>query len=143
MGFFSKQPDMARETSPTTSANGDAAAEPARPGTSGTEMLLVNNRRRASHRLKEASRKERDYKTKKRSASARANYNEAVRRENTHLSSFFLISLFPREIVAFPVPKTNLDICGLENAFPPGPAPQLGRCQAHLGRYRVCRLPLP
>ncbi|KAJ4416471.1 hypothetical protein N0V82_006736 [Gnomoniopsis sp. IMI 355080] len=68
---------MARETSPTTSANGDAAAEPARPGTSGTEMLLVNNRRRASHRLKEASRKERDYKTKKRSASARANYNEA------------------------------------------------------------------
>lgn len=68
---------MARETSPTTPANGDAA-EPARPGTSGTEMLLVNNRRRASQRYKEASRKERDYKTKKRSASARANYNEAV-----------------------------------------------------------------
>lgn len=77
MGFFSQKPDMARETSPTTPANGDAA-EPARPGTSGTEMLLVNNRRRASQRYKEASRKERDYKTKKRSASARANYNEAV-----------------------------------------------------------------
>lgn len=55
------------------------AAEPARPGTSGTELLLVNNRRRASNRLKEAAKKEREYKTKKRSAAAKANYVEAVR----------------------------------------------------------------
>lgn len=41
-------------------------------------MLLVNNRRRASHRFKDAQKKERDYKTKKRSARARANYAEAV-----------------------------------------------------------------
>lgn len=79
MGFFSKQPDMARQTSATnTTTPSSGSPEPARPGTSGTEMLLTNNRRRASHRLKEASRKEREYKTKKRSASARANYSEAV-----------------------------------------------------------------
>lgn len=75
---------MARETAPpATSASGgttpDPSSEsPARPGTSGTEMLLVNNRRRASRRLKEASRKEREYKTKKRSEGARTKYNEAV-----------------------------------------------------------------
>lgn len=82
MGFFSKSSDMARETpsnaaeSMPSSSGGDA--EPARPGTSGTELLLVNNRRRASTRYKAAAKKERDYKTKKRATSARANYAEAV-----------------------------------------------------------------
>lgn len=87
MGFFSKtKPEMARETpksgssdgaNSNASENGAAAAEPQRPGTSGTEMLLVNNRQRASVRLRDAQRKERAYKTKKRSTQARANWTEA------------------------------------------------------------------
>lgn len=90
MGFFSKtKPEMARETpksgssdgaNSNASENGGAAstsAEPQRPGTSGTEMLLVNNRQRASVRLRDAQRKERAYKTKKRSSAARANWTQA------------------------------------------------------------------
>lgn len=86
MGFFSKtKPEMARETQGSSdgsnaSENGAAAAtlaEAQRPGTSGTEMLLVNNRQRASVRLRDAQRKERAYKTKKRSTQARANWTEA------------------------------------------------------------------
>lgn len=81
MGFFSKSDStMAKppaEAPPTTESTPDPD-EPVRPGTSGTEVLLVNNRRRASTRLKDAQKKERDYKTKKRSAAARANYAEAV-----------------------------------------------------------------
>lgn len=88
MGFFSKtKPEMARETpkpgssegsQPSESgAAGNASTEPQRPGTSGTEMLLVNNRQRASVRLRDAQRKERAYKTKKRSTQARANWGAA------------------------------------------------------------------
>ncbi|KAG8166745.1 hypothetical protein KVR01_002434 [Diaporthe batatas] len=89
MGIFTKtKPEMARETpktgsseegsQPPSSDSGAAgAAEPQRPGTSGTEMLLVNNRQRASVRLRDAQRKERAYKTKKRSTQARANWGAA------------------------------------------------------------------
>lgn len=86
MGFFSKtKPEMARETPKPGSSEGSnpsengaaATAEPQRPGTSGTEMLLVNNRQRASVRLRDAQRKERAYKTKKRSTQARANWSQA------------------------------------------------------------------
>lgn len=84
MGFFSKtKPEMARETPKPGSSEGSnpsengASAEPQRPGTSGTEMLLVNNRQRASVRLRDAQRKERAYKTKKRSTQARANWGAA------------------------------------------------------------------
>lgn len=75
---------MARETQGSSdgsnASESGAAAAPAeqqRPGTSGTEMLLVNNRQRASVRLRDAQRKERAYKTKKRSTQARANWTEA------------------------------------------------------------------
>lgn len=82
MGYFSNKPTMARPTpsegASTPGTEGGAATETVRPGTSGTELLLVNDRRRASNRLKEAAKKEREYKTKKRSAAARANYTEAV-----------------------------------------------------------------
>ncbi|KAK2613429.1 hypothetical protein N8I77_000345 [Diaporthe amygdali] len=96
MGFFSKtKPEMARETPKSGSSDGGASdaggaastsAEPQRPGTSGTEMLLVNNRQRASVRLRDAQRKERAYKTKKRSTQARANWTEAKQhfREGFH-----------------------------------------------------------
>ncbi|KAL2286160.1 hypothetical protein FJTKL_06998 [Diaporthe vaccinii] len=88
MGFFSKtKPEMARETPKSGSSDGAnsnasesgaaTSAEPQRPGTSGTEMLLVNNRQRASVRLRDAQRKERAYKTKKRSTQARANWTQA------------------------------------------------------------------
>lgn len=90
MGFFSKtKPEMARETPKPGSSEGSASnpsesgaagnntTEPQRPGTSGTEMLLVNNRQRASVRLRDAQRKERAYKTKKRSTQARANWTQA------------------------------------------------------------------
>lgn len=89
MGFFSKtKPEMARETPKSGSSDGtnsnasenggqSTSAEPQRPGTSGTEMLLVNNRQRASVRLRDAQRKERAYKTKKRSSAARANWTQA------------------------------------------------------------------
>lgn len=87
MGFFSKtKPEMARETpkpgssegsNPSENGAASTSAEPQRPGTSGTEMLLVNNRQRASVRLRDAQRKERAYKTKKRSTQARANWGAA------------------------------------------------------------------
>lgn len=85
MGFFSKtKPEMARETPKPGSSEGSnpsenaaTTTEPQRPGTSGTEMLLVNNRQRASVRLRDAQRKERAYKTKKRSTQARANWGQA------------------------------------------------------------------
>ncbi|PSR83708.1 hypothetical protein BD289DRAFT_352749, partial [Coniella lustricola] len=51
--------------------------EAARPGTSGTEMMLTNNRRRASNRLRDARKKEREYLNQKRSTAARADFNEA------------------------------------------------------------------
>ena len=48
-----------------------------RPGTAGTEAALKFNRHQASEKLRQATRVERAYKTKKRSAAARANYLEA------------------------------------------------------------------
>jgi hypothetical protein len=49
----------------------------ARPGTSGTEMLLVTNRKQASQHFNAAKEAERTYKTKKRSAAARTNWSDA------------------------------------------------------------------
>ncbi|EON97685.1 hypothetical protein UCRPA7_6838 [Phaeoacremonium minimum UCRPA7] len=71
---------MARETPKAAldDSNEKPLPEPNnRPGTSGTEALLVTNRRRASEKYQQAQRAERTYKAKKRSAAARANYVEA------------------------------------------------------------------
>lgn len=84
---------MARETpkeAPSSTVNGSTAASGAinekplpanpdssRPGTSGTEMLLVTKRRHASERYQAAARAERTYKAKKRSAAARRDYASA------------------------------------------------------------------
>ncbi|KAF1971012.1 hypothetical protein BU23DRAFT_556302 [Bimuria novae-zelandiae CBS 107.79] len=54
------------------------SAEPKRPGTSGTELLLTTNRRTASAQYLAAQRAETAYKAKKRSASARQHRSEAV-----------------------------------------------------------------
>lgn len=114
MGIFSKSPDMARET-PTDGAapsTPGTEAEPARPGTSGTEMLLVNNRRRASTRYKAAAKKERDYKTKKRATSAKANYAEAVCYGSslTYLQLTLIFSALPLD-ASPPPPSLSVCVC--------------------------------
>ncbi len=86
MSFFKK---MARETPvgsnpPAAPGTDKPLPDPAaqRPGTSGTENLLVTNRRQASANFQAAQKAERTYKAKKRAAAARANYSEA----KTHFS---------------------------------------------------------
>jgi hypothetical protein len=72
---------MARESAPPkdgkdkTSKNGEKPLPQPdeRPGTSGTELLLVTNRRRASERYQQAQRAERTYIAKKRSEAAKTN----------------------------------------------------------------------
>ncbi|KAF4464691.1 hypothetical protein FALBO_8489 [Fusarium albosuccineum] len=74
------------EASPENEAsNSDGTAPTARPGTSGTENLLITNRRQASEQFAKASRAEKAYRTKKQAALARANYNET----KTHFREAF------------------------------------------------------
>ncbi|KAK8106237.1 uncharacterized protein PG998_003297 [Apiospora kogelbergensis] len=47
-----------------------------RPGTSGTENLLITNRRQASEQFQKAHRAEKAYRAKKHATAARENYNE-------------------------------------------------------------------
>lgn len=54
-----------------------AEEEKARPGTSGTEMLLVSNRREASKQLQKAQKAEQTYKAKKRASAARKDFQSA------------------------------------------------------------------
>ncbi len=86
MSYFWK--DMARQTPKDKAPKAPKAAaadtekplpDPStqRPGTSGTEAVLVSNRRQASETYLAAQKAERSYKTKKRSALAQANYSEA------------------------------------------------------------------
>ncbi|CAM1511484.1 Fc.00g089970.m01.CDS01 [Cosmosporella sp. VM-42] len=48
-----------------------------RPGTSGTEMLLMTNRRQASVRYQKAHRAEKAYRAKKRATAARQDFHDA------------------------------------------------------------------
>ena len=48
-----------------------------RPGTSGTENLLMTTRREASEQFQKAQRAEKSYRSKKRATAARANFREA------------------------------------------------------------------
>lgn len=72
MSFWSKKP----ATAATAPADGEKS-DLKRPGTSGTEMVLVTQRRAASAKLEQATRAERSYRAHKRSAAARANWAEA------------------------------------------------------------------
>ncbi|KAI9171092.1 hypothetical protein HJFPF1_00572 [Paramyrothecium foliicola] len=56
---------------------GEKPLPEARPGTSGTMNVLVNNRRQASHNLQKAQRAERVYKAKKGATAARRDYQFA------------------------------------------------------------------
>lgn len=68
---------MADETTGPASEGASKPLPAIRPGTSGTEALLITNRRRASAKYQKAQRAERTYKTKKRSAIARADWADA------------------------------------------------------------------
>ncbi|KAH8880619.1 hypothetical protein GQ53DRAFT_773947 [Thozetella sp. PMI_491] len=91
---------MARETpKDTEAASGSDKPLPdpssQRPGTSGTEALLVTNRRQASAKFQAAQKAERTYKAKKRATAARANFGEAkthFKQAGSHLKKGFSLS---------------------------------------------------
>ncbi|RYP54869.1 hypothetical protein DL768_000433 [Monosporascus sp. mg162] len=62
---------------PDVDVDGEKPLPPAkRPGTSGTENLLITNRRQASQQLARARRAEEAYRARKHAALARQNYDE-------------------------------------------------------------------
>ncbi|KAH6659811.1 hypothetical protein BKA67DRAFT_653024 [Truncatella angustata] len=70
---------MAKETSLKKNAKVSESEKPLplpRPGTSGTENLLITNRRQASEQYIKAQRAEKAYRAKKHATLARYNYNE-------------------------------------------------------------------
>ncbi|KAI9902780.1 hypothetical protein N3K66_002132 [Trichothecium roseum] len=70
------------------------ATQKKRPGTSGTENLLMTTRREASQNLQKAQRAERAYRSKKRAAAARAGFREArghFKEARGHLRSGFAL----------------------------------------------------
>lgn len=66
---------MARET-PSEKSFEEKPLPVPRPGTSGTENLLITNRRQASEQFIKAQRAEKAYRAKKHASLARHNYNE-------------------------------------------------------------------
>jgi hypothetical protein len=54
-----------------------AEEEPKRPGTSGTENLLMTSRRQAAQEFQKAQKAEQTYRSKKRATVARKNYHDA------------------------------------------------------------------
>jgi hypothetical protein len=98
--------NMARPTKDPKEAKGkesekplpEPSSEAQRPGTSGTEMLLTTNRRRASEKFQQAQRAERTYKAKKRSqiarvdaVDARMHFKEAARHLGIGLKMTFSV----------------------------------------------------
>lgn len=77
MPLFNMPKKTAKPTSSDDASSPKTSAEPQRPGTSGTEMLLTTNRRTASAQYLAAQRAETAYKAKKRSAGARQHRSEA------------------------------------------------------------------
>ncbi|KAH6874436.1 hypothetical protein B0T10DRAFT_610715 [Thelonectria olida] len=68
----------------------DENTSPPRPGTSGTEDLLMTTRQQASEQYIKAQRAERAYRSKKHATLARANYNEAKAHFREAVSHFKL-----------------------------------------------------
>lgn len=75
---------MARETPSVRSFEEKPLPTP-RPGTSGTENLLITNRRQASEQFIKAQRAEKAYRAKKHATLARHSYNDA----KAHFSESF------------------------------------------------------
>jgi hypothetical protein len=81
-----------------------------RPGTSGTEALLVTNTRKASDRFKQAQRAERTYIAKKRSAIARANFSDAkshYKESASHLKSAITLTFAVMRMSPYLVSEKN------------------------------------
>lgn len=78
---------MARNQTPAPPSSEKGAA-PGRPGTSGTENLLITTRRQASHNLQKAQRAERAYRAKKRAKAARQDYHGAAGHYKESLKHF-------------------------------------------------------
>jgi hypothetical protein len=107
MPFFSTMPKKTAKpeaaTAEESGSPGASIAEPKRPGTSGTELLLTSNRRTASENYLAAQRAEQAYKAKKRSAGARQHRTEAkvhFKQSAFHLkegvkSSFAIVGALP------------------------------------------------
>ncbi|KFA67714.1 hypothetical protein S40285_00908 [Stachybotrys chlorohalonatus IBT 40285] len=74
-------PLFSKSSHPVDSADpnhgGEKPLSEPRPGTSGTEALLVSNRRQASHQFQRAQRVERAYRARKRATAARRDYQVA------------------------------------------------------------------
>lgn len=82
---MAKDTSKAKGKKPADETADEKAATPARPGTSGTENLLMTTRRQASEQFKKAERAERAYLAKKNASRARQNYNET----KTHFKAAF------------------------------------------------------
>ncbi|KAH7328267.1 hypothetical protein B0I35DRAFT_473002 [Stachybotrys elegans] len=86
--FSSKNSDT------SSAAGGDKpAGEAARPGTSGTENLLMTTRQEASQQFQKAARAERAYRAKKRATAARDSFRDArghLKQTFHHLGQFFV-----------------------------------------------------
>jgi hypothetical protein len=94
MSFYTmgKKAPIVKPVSATDEESLRTSVEPKRPGTSGTELLLTDNRRTASAQYIAAQKAENAYKAKKRSASARQHRSEAVSHLKLsvhHLKEFF------------------------------------------------------
>lgn len=83
---------MAKEPSSSKGKAKDGASDSEkplpipRPGTSGTENLLITNRRQASEQFAKAQRAEKAYRAKKHATLARHNYNDT----KSHFKESFL-----------------------------------------------------
>ncbi|KAI1079528.1 hypothetical protein F5B20DRAFT_581309 [Whalleya microplaca] len=82
---------MAKDASKTADASSPSPTSekplpaPKRPGTSGTENMLMMNRRQASEQFVKAQRAEKAYRARKQAAAARASYDET----KTHFREAF------------------------------------------------------
>lgn len=92
MPLFSSSSSMAKENpkEKSSSKSEEKALPIPRPGTSGTENLLITNRRQASEQFIKAQRAEKAYRAKKHATLARHNYNETKAHFKESFSHFRL-----------------------------------------------------
>lgn len=72
--FSSSRKEKSKDAEGVTTATDE---EPKRPGTSGTENLLMTSRRQAAQEFQKAQKAEQTYRSKKRATVARKNYHDA------------------------------------------------------------------
>lgn len=72
--FSSSRKEKSKDTEEPTTPTEE---EPKRPGTSGTENLLMSSRKQAAQEFQKAQKAEQTYRSKKRATVARRNYHDA------------------------------------------------------------------